>query len=70
MNIQKIQKSGYKLRNSINRLVSDKYMYKNESEYLNNINLDILIEAYGDIFYLKKDITTYRSQNKLLWHHH
>jgi hypothetical protein len=44
---KKIIESGSKLQKNIDRVISDKYLYKNESEFFNNTDLNIISEVYG-----------------------
>lgn len=43
----KIIESGGKLKRKIDRMISDKHLYKNESELFDHTDLSILSEAYG-----------------------
>jgi hypothetical protein len=43
----KIINSGYKLKKTIDRMISDKHLYKNESEFFGNIGFDYLKEVYN-----------------------
>jgi len=44
---ERIVDAGVELKKNINRMVSDKYLYKNESELYDNVDWDIISEAYG-----------------------
>ncbi len=44
---KRIIEAGRCLKKEINRMVSDKHLYKNESELFDNVDWDIISEAYG-----------------------
>ena len=43
----RIINSGGELKRKIDRMISDKHLYKNESELFDNVDLSIFSEAYG-----------------------